>query len=138
MIRNVDLVSYLPPFIAEFQEINAALTAENPEFKLVWEAADRVLKNKFIATADEYGISRFERFLKIYPSVEDTLEGRRARVQARWFAFLPYTWRMLIERLISICGEHNFTLSKNFDYYQIGLEVNLEEYGQVEELDHTL
>ena len=100
MIRDVDLVSYLPPFIAEFREINSTLTAENPEFKIVWEAADRVLKNEFIATADEYGISRFERILKIYPSTEDTLESRRARVQARWFASLPYTWRMLLEKLI--------------------------------------
>ena len=48
MIREVDLVSYLPPFIAEFQEINSTLTAENPEFKIVWEAADRVLDRKSV------------------------------------------------------------------------------------------
>ena len=41
MIREVDLVSYLPPFLAEYKEINIALTAENPEFALAWEAADR-------------------------------------------------------------------------------------------------
>ena len=44
MIREVDLVSYLPPFMAEFKEIMATLEAENPEFVLVWEAADRVLQ----------------------------------------------------------------------------------------------
>ena len=36
MIREVNLVSYLPPFIADYKEINIALTAENPEFALVW------------------------------------------------------------------------------------------------------
>ncbi len=138
MIRDVDLVSYLPPFIAEFREINSTLTAENPEFKIVWEAADRVLKNEFIATADEYGISRFERILKIYPSTEDTLESRRARVQARWFASLPYTWRMLLEKLISICGENGFTISKDFLFYKINLEVNLDIFGQVEELERII
>ena len=56
MIREVDLVSYLPPFLAEYQETNLTLTAENPEFALVWKAADRVLTNEFIVTADEYGI----------------------------------------------------------------------------------
>ena len=110
MIRDVDLVSYLPPFIAEYREINETLKAENPEFKIMWEAVDRVLKNEFIESADEYGISRFERILKIFPSKEDSLESRRARVQARWFATIPYTWRMLIEKLISICGDSNFTL----------------------------
>ena len=138
MIRDVDLVSYLPPFIAEFREINSTLTAENPEFKIVWEAADRVLKNEFIATADEYGISRFERILKIYPSTEDTLESRRARVQARWFASLPYTWRMLLEKLISICGENGFTISKDFLFYKINLEVNLDIFGQAEELERLI
>ena len=32
MIREVDLVSYLPPFVGEYKETNLALTAENPEF----------------------------------------------------------------------------------------------------------
>jgi hypothetical protein len=68
MIREVDLVSYLPPFIAEYKETNLTLTAENPEFVLVWKAADRTLKNEFIETADEYGISRFEKILHILPS----------------------------------------------------------------------
>lgn len=138
MIRDIDLVSYLPPFIAEFQEINAALTAENPEFRIVWEAADRVLRNEFIATADEYGISRFEGILKIYPSTEDNLESRRARVQARWFMALPYTWRMLLEKLISVCRENRFTISKDFLFYKINLEVNLDIFGQVEELERLI
>ena len=87
--RKVDLVSYLPPFVAEYKEINATLTAENPEFEIAWDAANRVLYNEFIATADEYGISKFEKILNIFPSVEDTLESRRARVAARWFTSIP-------------------------------------------------
>lgn len=105
MIRDVDLVSYLPPFMAEYRETNITLTAENPEFVLVWKAADRTLKNEFIATADEYGIGRFEKILHILPSRNDTLESRRSRVQSRWFMALPYTWRMLIQKLTALCGE---------------------------------
>ena len=93
MTREVDLVSYLPPFLAEFKEIAVTLEAENPEFVLVWNAAERVLYNEFIETADEYGISRFEKILNILPSKEDTLESRRARVQARWFNTIPYTMK---------------------------------------------
>lgn len=44
MIREVDLVSYLPPFVGEYKETNLTLIAENPEFVLVWKAADRALK----------------------------------------------------------------------------------------------
>ena len=135
MIREVDLISYLPAFMADYKEIDAALTAENPEFILVWKAADRVLQNEFIATADEYGISRFEKMLKILPFREDTLESRRARVQSRWFTTLPYTWRIFIQKLIALCGENNFIITKQFDFYRIDLEVRLELFGQLEELE---
>ena len=138
MIREVDLVSYLPPFIAEYKETNLTLTAENPEFVLVWKAADRTLKNEFIATADEYGISRFEKILHILPSRDDTLESRRSRVQSRWFTTLPYTWRMLIQKLIALCGENDFTITKQFDFYRIDLDVHLELFGQVEELERIM
>lgn len=138
MIREVDLVSYLPPFMADYKEIHTALTAENPEFMLVWKAADRVLKNEFIATADEYGISRFEKMLRILPSCDDTLDNRRSRVQFRWLTTLPYTWRMLIRKLVVLCGENDFTITKKFEFYRICLDVQLELSGQVEELDRII
>lgn len=53
MIREVDLVSYLPPFMQSYKEPVAALEAENPEFSLMWSATDRCLRNRFISTAAE-------------------------------------------------------------------------------------
>jgi hypothetical protein len=138
MIRDVDLVSYLPPFMADFKEISVTLEAENPEFRIVWEAADRVLYNEFIATADEYGISRFENILNILPSKEDTLESRRARVQARWFNMIPYTIKALIGKLTALCSDTDFTISKYFDFYRLEIETDLELYGQVEELENII
>ena len=138
MIRNVDLVSYLPPIMAEFQEYRATLEAENPEFVIIWNATDRVLQNEFIATADEYGISRFEQILNILPSKEDTLESRRSRVQTRWFNTIPYTLKALLGKLIALCGENNFTVVKDYDHYKISIFTDLELFGQAEELDFTL
>lgn len=138
MIREVDLVSYLPPFMADFKEVAVTLEAENPEFKIIWDAANQVLYNEFIATADEYGISRFEAILKILPSKEDTLESRRARAQARWFNAIPYTIKALISKLIALCGDNNFTITKQFDFYRLELETHLELYGQVDELEYII
>lgn len=138
MIREVDLVSYLPSFMAELKEMEVTLEAENPEFKIIWEGADRVLYNEFIATADEYGISRFEKVLKIFPSKEDTLKSRRARVQSRWFNDVPYTMKAFLVKMIALCGENNFTITEQFDYYRLDLETNLELFGQVEELEHVI
>lgn len=131
MIREVDLVSYLPPFMAEYKETNITLTAENPEFILVWEAAEKVLKNEFIETADEYGISKFEKLLSIIPSKEDTIPIRRARVQAGWFIRLPYTWRMLLQKLTEICGTVTIILKNS---YLIHLKVKVELQWQIDSL----
>lgn len=138
MTKEVDLVSYLPPFMAEFKEIAVTLEAENPEFVLVWNAADRVLQNEFIETADEYGIARFENILHILPSTEDTLESRRARVQARWFNTIPYTLKAFIAKLVALCGDSDFTITKEYQNYTIEILTNLELFGQVEELERII
>lgn len=140
MIREVDLVDYyLPPFMQKYKEPVAALKAEEPEFQLIWKATDRVLYNHFISTADEYGISRFEKLLGIFPSSEDTLESRRERVQSRWFKSIPYTLKTLINKLVTLCGDRDFTIKADFsESYTMILNVSLSIFGQVDELNEVL
>ena len=138
MNRQVDLLSYLPPFLQEFKENRETLNAENPEFILVWNGADRVLKNEFIETADEYGISRFEQILKISPLNPDTLERRRRRVMLRWLDRIPYTLRAFLERLSEICKGSDFSVVKEYLKYKISITADLEEAGQTEELDRLI
>lgn len=138
MNREVDLLTYLPPFLQEFKENQETLNAENPEFILAWNGADRVLKNAFIETADEYGISRFERILKITPLNTDTLEIRRRRVMLRWFDRIPYTLRAFLEGLSEISRGSDFSVVKEYLKYKIGITTDLEEAGQAEELDRLI
>lgn len=138
-IRDVTLETYLPSFMQKYKEPMAALTAMDPEFKLVWERAERAWYNHFVSTADSYGISRYEAMFGIHPTSEDTLESRRARVAARWAATSVYTWKALLERLDLICGAGNYTISHNFGTgYSITLETSLDMYGQVAELESVI
>ena len=133
------LVSYLPPFMQSYKEPVAALEAENPEFSLMWSATDRCLRNRFISTADEYGISRFEKMLKIYPTADDTLESRRSRVQSKWFNTIPYTWKVLLQKLLVLCGDSDFEVTGDFKTgYTLYIDTDLELYGQVEELENII
>nr|WP_304956014.1 putative phage tail protein [uncultured Acetatifactor sp.] len=140
MIREVDLVAYLPPFIAEYKETNVALTAENPEFALIWQAADQALKNEFIVTADGCGIARFERMLGIRPYERDTIEMRRTRLLSRWYNEIPYTMRMLALKLEQLFGgNHNFSLYPGFEGgYSLLVVVYSTDDSQVEELKYLL
>ena len=121
MIREVDLVSYLPPFMQSYKEPVAALEAENPEFSLMWSATDRCLRNRFISTAD------------------DTLESRRSRVQSKWFNTIPYTWKVLLQKLLVLCGDSDFEVTGDFKTgYTLYIDTDLELYGQVEELENII
>ncbi len=128
MIREVDLVSYLPPFLAEYEQTKATLEAENPEFAVVWDATDRILQNMFISTADEYGISRFEKILRIHPSKGDSPESRRLRVLSKWFDRIPYTWGMLIQKLSLICGVDGFKAHIDAGGYKARVCVRMDSY----------
>ncbi len=122
-----------------YKEPVAALEAENAEFAIVWDAVNRILYNRFISTADEYGISRYEKMLGIYPSAEDTLESRRARVQSKWFQQIPYTIRVFLDKLTILSRDNSFTLTHNFkEGYTLTLTTNLEMFGQVDALKELL
>ncbi len=139
MIRDVELASYLPEFMQTYKEPIAALNSENSEFQIIWKATDKVLYNRFISTANEYGISRFEKMLDIHPTSEDTLESRRSRVQSKWFNKIPYTMRVLLQKLTVLCNNTDFSLTHDFNTgYTLTLETNLELYGQVEELEYII
>lgn len=139
MIRDVDLVSYLPPFMQTYKEPVAALEAENPEFSLMWSATDKCLNNRFIETADDYGLSRFEKMLGITADSTESLETRRMRVRNRWFNKLPYTIRTLTEKVKQIVGEsYNFTISGNLKDYELDLTVYTLNDSQNKELEYLL
>lgn len=138
MIREVDLVSYMPPFMADFKEITATLKAENPEFILIWKATDWILKNEYLETADEYGISRLEKIMDILPSKEDSLENRRTRVQVRLFNKVPYILKVLILKLMLLCGGDHFKITKQYDLYSIKIETQLETLAQIRELERII
>lgn len=139
MVKQVNLINYLPPFMAEYREISETLSAETPEFILTWKAVDRTLKNMFIESADEYGISRFEKLLGISPNATDTLENRRERVSIRWFNELPFTFKALLEKLIAICSDGNFSIICNFkEAYEISVTLDLSLQNKVKEVENIL
>ena len=138
MLREPELKSYLPPHLLEYKEISAVLDAEDPEFAIAWSAAEKILRNEFIETADENGIERFEKLLGLLPYEDDSLEARRARVFTNWFSALPYTLKMLIKKLTVLCGGDDFTVTKKFDKYTITVNTHLRLHSQLLALREVL
>ena len=124
----------------KYREPVAALEAEKPEFDIMWDSVNRILYNRFISTADEYGISRFEKMMKISPSGTDTLETRRTRVQSRWINSVPYTIRVLAQKIADLLGgEHNFSIHPDFrETYGMLLVIYSVDDSLKEELKYLL
>lgn len=138
MIRQVDLISYLPQFIKDYREIKHITDAENPEFQMLSDKTEVIKDNQFIITCNEIGISKFEKLLNIVPNIDDTLEARISRVIIRWNDSIPYTYRALIERLNNLCGEGNYVVLPNFDKYELEIIASLSLSGQADELDFII
>ena len=123
---ETNLIKYLPYEVRKYQDFQVIVESENPEFNRIYNISEMLLNETFIMTAGEYGISRLESILGIIPNIEDSLQDRRLRILSRWNNEIPYTWRVLIQKLNSICGVGNYTVELNNDkYIMINLSLKL-------------
>ena len=106
-MENTDLLVNLPEFLKAIKDFQAVGNSENPEFTLIWLKAGSWLKDRFISTMTEDGLSKMEQFLRIRPLDSDTEEDRRQRLLAIENKALPYTLRKLKEVLGNTSGEGN-------------------------------
>jgi hypothetical protein len=134
MSREINLIDYLPPFLQGYREMQAIMTAENPEFQAVSDEGQVVLDNTFIMYCNEDGIARFERMLGIYPLPSDPLEARQSRVLTRWNDVVPYTLKSFLSKLASLQRNNNIQITIYNDQYKIKVVTHLEKQGQQDDL----
>ena len=92
----------------------------------------------FIETADEYGIKRFEDMMGIYPEAGASLETRRFNVLVKWNDKVPYTEKELYNRLISICGDDNFSVNPDYKNYFLEIITHLGIEGAFDTISSIL
>ena len=132
------LINYLPYQVREFREYQGITTGEQPEFELAWDAQEEVFVNQFVDTALDYGLSRWEKMLKIFPKGTDTLETRRARIKAKLNNFVPYTIRVLARMLTAISDGDPFTVSLEPGTYLLKIVTEWGASGQIEGLEYLI
>lgn len=139
MVRDVNLIGYLPPFVQEYQEIRQIMLSENPEFQFVEDESEIIKNNQFIQSCNLVGISKFEQLIGIVPSPDDTLQSRINRVMVRWNDTVPYTWKTLLNKLNTLCGgADKYEIIRKLAEHELDVTTHLDLYGQVEELDYFL
>lgn len=128
-VRLLDrkIIDYLPEYMREYREIQGITEAEQFELEESYEALFRILDNSFLSDADETGISRYEKILRITALEKDTLEERRFRVQAAFLDYSNYTLVSLKKYLTSILGSDGYEVTLLNLEYKVVVKIILRE-----------
>lgn len=138
MIREIDLMTYLPPRMQEYYELQKITATENLEFQQLWNVNEQMRRDLFIMTAGEIGIERWEKMLNLFPPPDDILEDRRAKILIRINEKLPYSIRVLQNTLRIICGDDNFKISLNEKEYVLKIKLDVFSNGITNSIDEML
>ncbi len=136
--REINLIGYLPDYLAEFRELKAVLSAENPEFCEVVSAVKAARNAGFIEYCGERFLKRFEEMLGIFPARGESLDERRQRVLIRWNESPPYTLAALRKKLALVCGENDFSLSVDCENFLLNVETSVFSYSVLLEIERLL
>lgn len=129
-----EIMDLWPSIMREFKEFQKIAEIEEPLFEQLEQAIKDIVNDQFIQTATERGIAEREKILKISPFADDTLETRRFRVQGTWNNKLPYTYRVLLERLDSLCGPDGYVMELNAGEYSLNIKIELTKKRMFDEV----
>lgn len=138
MIRTVNLLDYLPPFMREYRELQYIMSAEQPECQVLCDSSETVKDNQFITTSNENGIARFEKMLGITPVSGEPLSDRKAKALAKWIDSIPYTMEVLKKKLDALFGEGNHTETLDNANFTISVDVEISGSSLIQTLDELL
>ena len=136
--ENVNLINYIPIFMQEYQEIKKIMESENPEFNMLWQKLKEVFNNQFIEYCNEDGISKFEAMLNLHKYENDTLEMRIFRVLVAWNDNIPYTWRVLVNKMDQLCGTGNYELNLDNNNYILKITTKFDDEKKYDELNNMI
>ena len=138
MVRQAELIKYLPQFLREYEEIKRLTDAENPEFQALFNALEKLRNDLFVLSCSANGIERFENLLGISSDSRESLETRISRVLMRLNDFIPITFKTLIDRMDVICGSGNYELLPDWNNYFLKIITRFDVYGQTDDFKRLI
>ncbi|RHU07193.1 MULTISPECIES: putative phage tail protein [Erysipelotrichaceae] len=138
MVRKIDIIQYLPPFMREYLQLKLITDAENKVLQDGLNQLKKIDDNQYITTADSVGLKRFEVMLGITNTPGESIESRRKKILSKWNDQETYTYALFLKKLDLICGTGNYRIVEHFKQYMIELHTNLSAYGEMEELERVI
>ncbi|GAA0124778.1 DUF2313 domain-containing protein [Clostridium sp. CTA-19] len=129
------LIDFLPSKIANIAEFKEIMNAEDIEFDSIESMHLKILKENFIDTATDYGISKRESLYKIKPDKKnESLDFRKLRLKNRKMDKMPITHRALEQKLETLFGEDNYKVEVQNDDYLVKVFINTFDWNAFNEI----
>lgn len=123
--RLINLSDYAVPVTKDAVDIQEVYRIESIEVQAIWDLLINIFKEQYIYTADDYGLSQWEKILKLQPEPTDSSDTRRFVILAALLGQRPYTMIKLRELLDTLCGEGNYKIIEDFNNYSIKFKISL-------------
>lgn len=121
--RDAHVERYYPSVVAPAKEFKVLAEAENPEFKLLYDAFWKWFANTFIFSTDLEGVERWEKMLSITPSQSESLSDRRKEILFRINNRVPYTERTLTQMYDIMYGKNTVVPEVRENLYELVLSL---------------
>lgn len=115
------LNKYLPEFVGSIKEFQALDHTLSQELNTLDHTIQEIQNNQFIETANEKGLSRYERLLRIKPNKD--VDIRRFNILTKFNSTMPFTMRWLQNTLNSTVGQNNYLI--DLDHTKCHLTISI-------------
>lgn len=131
------LIEYLPQIEADKEEMQQIQLAVQYWIDYVDTKNKADICDRYIVTATETGIKKYEQLLGITPFATDTLEDRRSRILNKWNAKLPFNYKYLDNRLTETLGKGKYKLEMP-EPYTLNVKLAISRQAYVAEVSDMI
>ena len=101
---------------------------------IISEISENFIKDQFVETATEYGISRREAILDINPSKKDTLDDRRFAILSKYCNDEAYTINKLKEKLDNLIGKNKYEIQFDENKFKMTVKISLSRSNKFDDI----
>lgn len=134
MDNLLDPREHLPHYYKDIREIDIIADAIIYILSNLSREMQTVLANNFVQTANEAGITKYEKILGITVDPTIDLETKRQRVLSKMAASTVFTLRVLKTNLKEICDNGEYTLNMDYDTFYMDIKVRIGKKGMLDVL----
>ena len=126
-----------PEIIRDIPDISQIYDINDDQADELDEAIDHLDDNIFLEDMHEDHIIRWENILNIAPATDDTLEDRRFRVKTKVLERLPYSYRVIMNKLATLVPD-GLEVDINEDRTHIDISLALRSAKMLADVDELM